>query len=1260
MNNYSKFKQHLSSGGLPYAIWRGAKYFIFLAKVRYKKSKIDLNFIAKGKISIVCTESGIKIFWANAELTTGIGLHSLINTLGLWTDSSKANWSIIERGNDYFILKVIFQELPVNQIWKVKIEDQQKINLQIDMEVEEDLRINEIRVMGLIKDYYKNWVCDYKQGDFRRLDKELSDVYLSNQPAHLIGVRFPVGKTGFLNAFSFDCNDSNWLPIIQNPPSSVNGRLIGVRSVFSKEKTHYPIGNYHIISIGLDLSEDGSGLDIKTEQLRKNLLEDYTAIKFGDQKRKIRVLLVNLPWQRDGKEGVRAGSRWPHIKNEAEDNYLPFPFFLAYATALLQKHDIQASMIDAIAQGVNKEKFLEMVLSMEFDYLVAETSIPSFYDDLDLLRKMASFGMNIILCGPNHEIYQPLFLQNNTFIRFVIYGEYEFTLLDLVESLRDKKDLSGVRGLIYKDNGIVKVNPKREPFGLDLLPWPYREGLPMDKYLDAPGDMPLPSVQMMASRGCPFKCQFCLWPQVIYQGHHYRVRQIKDVVDEMQYLVEKKGFKSVYFDDDTFNIGKERMLAFCREIKNRKLNKIKWAIMARPDLMDEEILQNMKAAGLWAIKYGVESSVQNLVDQINKNMDLEKTTRMVKLSIKMGIKVHLTFTFGLPGETKETIQQTINYVKNLNPYSAQFSITTPFPGTDYYKTMDDKGLIVSKDLSDYDGHFKSVIKLKDLSSTQLEMGKEMAVGVWQDHLRKRDLWHNSIIKFYSQLREKGLFYIVHKSLVHLKRNIFVHDSIRPDYKKPKSYDDIFNSATLGPADILLIQSPPWDITMPPLGIAYLSSYLKKCGYNACIFDLNIALYNLVGNNIKHLWEQRNYGEWVKDDSLESACGKLKDLIKVVFIKLLGKLDIKYIGLSVNFASIPTAIVILRTIKSIKPEIKIILGGWGCVNEHMRGLFPSELVDIFVVGEGEATLVEVLEVLNGRKNEDEISGAIFNHKSLTNYKPRLPITDLDSIPFPTFKEFNLQLYQSRNLPLFTSRGCISQCNFCNDWSISKPYRYRTAKYVFEEIKYHIKNHQTKTFSFKDLLCNGNISNLNLLADLIIKSEIKIDWDSQAIPRKEMTYGFLCKLKQTGCSTLIYGIESFSNNVLKRMGKIFTSQIAEQVIKDTYRAGIKSCINIIVGFPGETEEDFQETLGAIERNRQYLGQIGAISVCLINNNSDLENNYQRYNLKLSENAKIRAKEWVTSDNLNTYQIRQNRAKQILSLVNKIGLKYETLTI
>jgi anaerobic magnesium-protoporphyrin IX monomethyl ester cyclase len=768
-HNYQKFKKHLGAGGLLYAFWRGIKYLHFLIKTQGHRFKHNPDSIIKGRLNLVYAGGGINIFWNNCEITKSPGLNVSINTLGLWTNSTEADWQLLEKSKDHFKFKVIFWNLPLSQVWDIKINDEQEIDLQIDTEIEEWLHIDECRVVCLANSRYKTWISGYRQGDFPRLHNRWQDLCLDNPASSLIGLRFPIGDE-FLPSFTIETQDNLLLPLIQNPPLEVNGHIIAFRRTDPEEKKEYSTGLYHIFSGKINLFKDEHLLDTKIEGLRQSYLkaEIEAKAKLQKSKRALKVLLVNLPWHRNGNWGVRAGSRWPHMRDKSEGAYLPFPFFLAFSASLLQRNNIDATMIDAIAEEIPEDEFLEKILRMDFDYLVAETSIPSFYYDLDILNKIASRGIPVILCGPNYEIYQPRFLEGHPFISFVLFGEYEFTLLELVKYLQAGKDLSKVRGLIYRDNAGIRKNLAREPFDINLLPWPHREGLPMHKYLDAPGEMPTPNVQMLASRGCPFKCQFCLWPQVIYQGNHYRARNVKDVVDEMEYLVKGSGFKSVYFDDDTFNIGKERMLSFCREIRERGLDKTQWAIMARPDLMDGQILENMKKAGLRAVKYGVESATQSLVGNIGKNMDLRKSERMIKLTKELGIRAHLTFTLGLPGETKETIEKTIQYALKLDPFSVQFSITTPFPGTEYYKILEKNNSIVIRDLSCYDGHFKSVIRLENLSPEDLELAKERAYRIWAEHLRKRRGFCGDVKRFYSYSKEKGLSRGLHKTKNYLK------------------------------------------------------------------------------------------------------------------------------------------------------------------------------------------------------------------------------------------------------------------------------------------------------------------------------------------------------------------------------------------------------------------------------------------------------------------------------------------------------------
>ena len=447
----------------------------------------------------------------------------------------------------------------------------------------------------------------------------------------------------------------------------------------------------------------------------------------------MKIVLANLPWEKGGHWGVRAGSRWPHIKTTQEKCYLPFPFFLAYAAALLKREGFEIALIDSLALELPAGEFLKAVAREKPDLLVAETSTPSLWNDLALLKKLPQ-GVSVALCGPESNIRDVRFLEKHKRIDYVFTGEYEYTLLELVQKLKGGKDLSEIRGLIFRGNGQYKENPPRPLLeSLDDLPWPLREGLPMEKYLDTPGGIPTPSVQMWSSRGCPYQCLFCIWPQLMYQSRRYRSRNIVKVVDEMEYLVKTMGFKSVYFDDDTANIGKLRMMEFAREIQRRDL-RVPWAMMARADLMEEDILESLRVAGLTAIKYGVESAEQSLVDNIVKGMDLRKTERMIRFTKAIGIKTHLTFSFGLPGETAETIQKTIDFALDLDPDSLQFSINTAFPGTGYYEDLDRRGHIVSRDFADYDGNFKAMLRTESLTAKDLQKAKKRADAVWREHV----------------------------------------------------------------------------------------------------------------------------------------------------------------------------------------------------------------------------------------------------------------------------------------------------------------------------------------------------------------------------------------------------------------------------------------------------------------------------------------------------------------------------------------------
>ena len=454
----------------------------------------------------------------------------------------------------------------------------------------------------------------------------------------------------------------------------------------------------------------------------------------------MKAFLGNSPWRKKGYYGVRAGSRWPHFESVHQE-YMPFPFFLAYAAAVLEEADHQVLLVDGIAEGISQKDFISRAVSFGPELIVLEVSTISIDTDLSLVEELRkNFGkeIKIALAGLHAYMYEKPFLSENPDVDFVLVGEYEHTLKELVMSLEKSGPLAEVPGLIFRDKKSEIVANQRRPLisNLDDLPWPARHHLPMENYHDEPGNIPRPSVQMLASRGCPFGCVFCAWPQIIYNSRQYRTRDPVDVVDEFEWLVKDWGFKSVYFDDDTFNIGRKRVLEICDLITQRRLD-TPWAAMCRADTMSPDMLEAMVDAGLHAVKFGVEASDQEILKTAGKALNLRKVKETVRLTHEMGIKTHLTFMFGLPGETQETAQRTIDLALALNPESVQFTIATPFPGSRFYRELDEQGFITSHNFSQYDGFRSAVVKTASLSSRDLERIAENANDRWKRHVFNR-------------------------------------------------------------------------------------------------------------------------------------------------------------------------------------------------------------------------------------------------------------------------------------------------------------------------------------------------------------------------------------------------------------------------------------------------------------------------------------------------------------------------------------------
>ena len=462
-----------------------------------------------------------------------------------------------------------------------------------------------------------------------------------------------------------------------------------------------------------------------------------------------KVLLANPPW-RDGKRyGIRAGSRWPFTVEVPQENwtippqYVPFPFFLAYTTSLLKEKGFNAVMLDAIAEGLLDEEFFTRIQGYAPDLLLIETATASIYNDIDYVRKLKTLlpKTKIILTGTHVTHFKQKFLEEYPCVDGIIIGEYEEAMLNIVNYFKEKGSFNGIeqKGFLFFDpKGEIQGSAvKTDLVDIDALPYPERLTLPIYNYEDLFAGMVFPSLQIHASRGCPYGCIYCVWPQVLYNSSRYRTRDPIKVVDEIEKMIQDYGYRSFYFDDDTFNIGKQRILTLCAEIKKRGLNKIPWSVMARADTSDFETLKAMQDAGLNSIKFGVESGVQELVDACGKGLDLKKVEQAVQWCKQLGLQFHLTFTFGLPGETKETIEKTIQYAMKLAPDTCQFSLTTPFPGTKHFELAKNKGLLLTQNWDRYDGNRYTVMRGENLSQEELEQAVKEAYRRWEEFDRKR-------------------------------------------------------------------------------------------------------------------------------------------------------------------------------------------------------------------------------------------------------------------------------------------------------------------------------------------------------------------------------------------------------------------------------------------------------------------------------------------------------------------------------------------
>jgi hopanoid biosynthesis associated radical SAM protein HpnJ len=444
-----------------------------------------------------------------------------------------------------------------------------------------------------------------------------------------------------------------------------------------------------------------------------------------------------------------AGSRWPATR-EIESYW--YPVWLAYPAGLIEG----SRLLDAPPHHITAEETIETAKGYEF--LVLFTSTPGFPGDIRLSQaiKTANPNIKIAFVGPHVTVLPERSLKDCPAIDFVCRKEFDMAVVEYAQG----KPLEEIAGISYRKNGGVVHTPDRTQLqDLDAMPHVtdiYQRDLDVTRY-----NVPFllhPYVSLYTTRGCPAQCTFCLWPQTL-SGHPWRKRSTDDVAREMAKAKEYwPNVKEFFFDDDTFNIQKARTLELCSKLKPLGLT---WSSTSRVTT-DYETLKAMKEAGCRLLIVGYESGDPQILKNIKKGATIERARDFTRDCHKLGLVIHGDFIMGLPGETRETINRTIAFAKELDVETIQVSVAHAYPGTELYDYAVKNGFMVTDNkMVDEGGHQLAHIQYPGLPAEEIL---------------------EAVHRFYDEyyFRPKAVFRILRKA-------VFNGDNRRRLYKEAKTF-----------------------------------------------------------------------------------------------------------------------------------------------------------------------------------------------------------------------------------------------------------------------------------------------------------------------------------------------------------------------------------------------------------------------------------------------------------------------------------------
>lgn len=424
----------------------------------------------------------------------------------------------------------------------------------------------------------------------------------------------------------------------------------------------------------------------------------------------MRILIVNPP-RVDGYPVVRE-ERYEHKDMGA---VYP-PLNLLYTAAVLEKQKHDVHVIDANGFNITLSELKEEMDQIRPEIVITRCGFDTQDEDVKVLKyaKEKHHAVTIIRNKIISEVL-PLkkeFLKKHKFIDIFVDYELDLVISSLIKNLNALPKVNGISYL--KGNKLITTRPFNiKSINIDTLPYPAYHLLPDLKHYHT-GVLNPPFALVSTSRGCPFQCSFCAYARM-----GYRIRKPENIILELQYLKQKLGMKNFLFFDDLLGLNKQQFISLLKQMIQKKLN-LKWVGCTRANLLTEEIVLLMKRSGCVEMAIGIESGAEKVLKMTKKGVTLNDIRNAAGLLKKAGILFYGLAIIGLPGETKQTIEETIRFIREIDPFYTQFCFATPFPNTEIYQYYEKNNLLLTRNWQKYSPLApEPVIRTKELSKQQL-------------------------------------------------------------------------------------------------------------------------------------------------------------------------------------------------------------------------------------------------------------------------------------------------------------------------------------------------------------------------------------------------------------------------------------------------------------------------------------------------------------------------------------------------------------